>query len=91
MKTQKYETCNNWKKKKLFSTRNKLSYIKIFLENLLAIEMIKTQIIMNKPAYLSLSILELSEIVMFEFWYNYVKPKYGEKAKLWIQAVSLYT
>ena len=67
------------------------SYIKIFLENLLAIEMIKTQIIMNKPAYLSLSILELSEIVMFEFWYNYVKPKYGEKAKLWIQAVSLYT
>ena len=61
------------------------------LENLLAIEMIKTQIIMNKPVYLSLSILELSKIVMFEFWYNYVKPKYGEKAKLWIQAVSLYT
>ena len=37
---------------------------------------------MNKPIYLELSILELSKILMHEFWYNYVKPKYGEKAKL---------
>ena len=37
---------------------------------------------MNKLAYLSLSILELSKTVMYEFWYYYVKPKYGEKAKL---------
>ena len=34
---------------------------------------------MNKPVYLGLSILDLS---MYEFWYDYVKPKYGEKEKL---------
>ena len=37
---------------------------------------------MNKLVYLGLSILELSEIVMYEFWYDNVKPKYGEKAKI---------
>ena len=37
---------------------------------------------MNKPVYLGLSILELNKILMYEFWYDYVKPKYGEKAKL---------
>ena len=37
---------------------------------------------MNKPVYLGFSVLELSEILMYEFWYDYVKPKYGEKAKL---------
>ena len=36
---------------------------------------------MNKPIYLSLSILELSKIVTYEFWYDYLKPKYGKKAK----------
>ena len=35
---------------------------------------------MNKPVYLGLSILELSKILNYEFWYDYVKPKYGEKA-----------
>ena len=37
---------------------------------------------MNKPVYLELSILELSKILMYQFWYDYVKQKYGEKAKL---------
>ena len=37
---------------------------------------------MNKSFYLGLSILELSEILIYEFWYDYVKPKYDEKAKL---------
>ena len=55
---------------------------KIFTKNLFAIEMKKTQVCMNKPVYLGLSILQLSKISMFEFWYDYVKPKYGEKAKL---------
>ena len=36
----------------------------------------KTQILMNKPVYLGLSILDLSKTVMYEFWYDYVKPKY---------------
>ena len=42
----------------------------------------KTEILMNKPVHLGLSILELSKILMYEFLYDYVKPKYGEKAKL---------
>ena len=36
---------------------------------------------MNKPVYLGLSTLELSKIVMSEFWYDYVKLKHEEKAK----------
>ena len=36
---------------------------------------------MNKPAYLRLPILEFSKILMYEFSYDYVKPKYGEQAK----------
>ena len=37
---------------------------------------------MNKPVYLGLSILDLSETVMYEFLHDYVKPKYGDNAKL---------
>ena len=37
---------------------------------------------MDKPVYLGLSILELSKILLYVFWYDYVKPKYGEKSKL---------
>ena len=48
---------------------------KFFTENLLAIEMEKSEILMNKPVCLGLSTLELSKILMYEFWYDYVKPK----------------
>ena len=37
---------------------------------------------MNSPVYLALSILDLSKMVMYEFWYYYIKPIYGEKSKL---------
>ena len=43
---------------------------KFFTENLLATEMEKTQILMNKPVYLGLSILDLNKTVMYEFWYD---------------------
>ena len=67
---------------KLFNIRNKLSYLKFLTENLLTIEIRKTQILMNKPNYLGLSILDLNKTVIYEFQYDYVKSKYGEKAKL---------
>ena len=78
------------KKKKLFDMRTIYHTTKFFCENLLGIEMRKTDI-MNK--YLGLSILKLSKIVKYEFWYDYVKLKYGKKSKtvIWIQTVSLYT
>ena len=50
-----------------------------FIKNLLAIEMRKTQMFMNKPVYLGLSIFDLSKTVMYEFWHDYEKPKYGKK------------
>ena len=37
---------------------------------------------MNKPVYISLSILDLIKTVLYEFWYDYVKPKYCENARL---------
>ena len=37
---------------------------------------------MNKPVYLDLPILELSRIVMYEFWYDYIKPKHGKKSQI---------
>ena len=76
---------------KLVTTKRRRNYLvsetnchttKFYAENLLAIEVKKMQILMNKPVYLGLSILELSKILMYTLWYDYVNPKYGEKAKL---------
>ena len=50
--------------------------------NLLAIEMKIIQVLMNKPVYLGLSIVEISEILMHKSWYDNVKPKHGEAAEL---------
>ena len=55
---------------------------KHFSENVLAIEMKKIKVKMNKPLYLGLSILEISKTLMYESWYDYVKPKYQDNAKL---------
>ena len=55
---------------------------KHFSENLLAIEMKKAKVKMNKPIYLGMSILDISKTLMYEFWYECIKPKYKEKAKL---------
>ena len=37
---------------------------------------------MNKPIYLGMAILDISKILMYEFWYGYLKPKYGDRIKL---------
>ena len=44
---------------------------------------------MNKPVYLGLSILEISKILMYEFWYDYVKPEYDVEAK-WNQTNHIF-
>ena len=62
---------------------------KWFSENLLAIEMKKIKVKMNKPAYLGLSILEIGKTLMYKFWYDYMKPKYGNNVNcvIWILIV----
>ena len=55
---------------------------KIFNENLVSVHMKKTSLTMNKPVYLGMCILDLSKIIMYDFHYNYIKPKYGNNAKL---------
>ena len=81
VKTWTHRTCNGRKQKKLFGVRTKLSYNYIFLRKFISHRDEKKQTLMNKPVYLGLSILELSKIVMYEFWNDYVKPKYQKKSK----------
>ena len=56
--------------------------LKLIDNNLAIIEMRKVKVKMNKPIYLGLSILDISKITMYEFWYDYVKIKYEDKARL---------
>ena len=42
----------------------------------------KNEVKMNKPVYLGLPILEISKTLMYEFWYDYIKPQYQQNAKL---------
>ena len=55
---------------------------KQFSEELMAIEMRKTKVTMNKPVYLGQAILDISKTLMYEFWYDYLKPKYDDKVKI---------
>ena len=48
----------------------------------MAIEMKKTRVKMTKPLYLGMSILDISKILMYKFWYDYIISKYGDRAKL---------
>ena len=71
----------NKKRNKLVSEPNyhTMNYIS---EDLSIIEMNKTKVKMSKPIYLGLSILDISKILMYEFWYDYMKPKYNDNVKL---------
>ena len=69
------------KRNKLVSQPN-YHTMKLIAENLSIIEMKKMKVKMNKPIYLGLSILEISKIIIYEFWYDYMKKKYGDMVKL---------
>ena len=67
---------------------------KYFSENLLAIEMKKIKVKMNKPVYLGMSILDISKTLKKDFWYDYIKPKYIKTMQnyaIWIQTALLFT
>ena len=69
------------KRSKLVSEPN-YHTINLISEDLSIIEMKKTKVKMNKPIYLGLSILEISKTLIYEFWYDYMKPKYNNDVKL---------
>ena len=70
--------------KKLLKLTSKPTYVssKIFNENLVAVHKIKEKLTLNRPAYVGMCILDLSKTLMYSFHYNYIKKKYGDKAKL---------
>ena len=73
---------NTQEKFKKLSAKPNYKGRKIFSENLISVHMKKTSLTMNKPVYLGMCILDLSKTIMYDFHYNYIKPKYGDKAKL---------
>ena len=70
--------------KKLLKMASKPTYVssKIFNENLVAVHKIKETLTLNRPAYVGMCILDLSKTLMYDFHYNYIKEKYGDKARL---------
>ena len=69
------------RRKRLASEPNYHSHKK-FSEHLMAIEMITTRVKMIKPLHLGMSIFDISETLMYEFWQDYINPQYEDKAKL---------
>ena len=70
--------------KKLLKMTSKPTFVcsKIFNENLVAVHKIKEVLTLNRPAYVGMCVLDLSKTLMYDFHYNYIKQKYGDKAKL---------
>ena len=71
----------NKRRNQLASERN-YHKTKHFSDDLMVIKMKMTRVKMNNPIYLGMSILDISKTFMYEFWYDYIKPKYQDKAKL---------
>ena len=70
------KACNKLTKKPNFKSVN------IFHENLITVHMEKTTVRFDKPIQIGMSILDLSKTLMYRFHYDYVKPKWGDKASL---------
>ena len=70
--------------KKLLKLTSKSTYVssKTFNENLVAAQKIKETLNLNRPAYVGMCILDLSKTLMYDFHYNYIKNKYGDRAKI---------
>ena len=73
---------NNKKQAEKLSAKPNFNHCNIFSEDLVAIHIKKTKLVFNKPVYLGMCILDLSKTLMYDFHYNYIKQKYGDKAKL---------
>ena len=72
----------NRKQAEKLSAKPNFYHCNIFCDDLVAIHMKKTKLVFNKPVYLEMCILDFNETLMYDFHYNYIKRKYGDKAKL---------
>ena len=73
---------NDKKQAEKLSAKPNFNHCNILSKDLVAIHMKKTKLVFNKPVYLGMCILDLSKTLMYDFQYNYIKRKYGDKAKL---------
>ena len=73
---------NDKKQAEKLSAKPNFNHCNIFSEDVVAIHMKKTKLVFDKPVYLGMCILDLSKTLMYDFHYNYIKRKYGDKAKL---------
>ena len=81
-KRQNIFLIDNRKKAAKLTSRPNFDRATIFDKNLIAVHMKKTEVYFNKPVYVGQAILDLSKTLMFDFHYNYIKKKYGNKAEL---------
>ena len=70
------------KRRSILASEPNYHSTKYISKDLLIMEMKKVEVKMNKPIYLGQAILDISKTLMYEFWYDYIKPKYEEKARL---------
>ena len=69
------------KRRSILASEPNYHSTKYISKDLLVMEMKKTKVKMNKPIYLGQAILGISKTLMYKFWYDYIKPKYGDKAR----------
>ena len=81
-KRQNVELIDDRKKALKLSSKPNFDRVTIFDENLVAVHMKKTEVYFNKPIYVGQAILDISKTLMFDFHYNYIIKKYGDKAEL---------
>ena len=70
------------KRRSMLASEPNYHSAKYISKDLLIMEMRKTEVTMNKPIYVGQAILDISKTLMYEFWYDYIKPRYGDKARL---------
>ena len=70
------------KKRAALASKPNYHAAKHISNDILIMEMKKRELYMNKPVYLGQAILDISKALMYEFWYDYIKPKYGDNVRL---------
>ena len=70
------------KRRSILASEPNYHSTKYISKDLLIMEMKKVEVKMNKPIYLGQAILDISKTLMYEFWYDYIKSKYGDNARL---------